>query len=334
MRVLVIDDNPDDRQLVRHELLALFPDAEVTEPTDYAAFTVALAAAAPTLVLTDLELRWSDGRHILAAVKRAWPDCPVIMFTGSGTETIAVELMKSGLDDYVVKSARQLPRLRASIRIAVEASSARRGLTEREAQLTAALALKELVVQELHHRVRNNLQVITSLLLLRAAKVGPEARTELENLAGRMQALSSVQARIYGTDALDNVDFRAVLGDIARSFVDVYGGQMTLTTDLKLPLELGVGRAMPLGLLCYEILLNAAKHAWPDGRPGQLKVELDAVNGSPVIQVRDDGAGFDEGQIELGFGSRLSRALTHEAKVELETVSEPGVGTAVSIRLL
>lgn len=335
MRVLIIDDNPDDRKLVEHELLAAWPQAQVIEPTDLAAFTAALAEAPPALVLTDLELRWSNGRTILAAVKQAWPECPVIMFTGTGSEMIAVELIKSGLDDYVVKSARQLPRLRASIRIAVEAAKARRGLSEREAQLTAALALKDLVLQELHHRVKNNLQIITSLLLLRASKVGQETRMELENLAGRMQALSAVQARIYRTDALDNVDFRAVLGDIVQSFIDVYGGgQVTLRADLNIPLELEVGRAMPLGLLCYEIILNALKHAWPDGRPGRLEVELDLVNNRPTVQVRDDGVGFVESETKLGFGSQLNRAITRQANIELSIVSEPGAGTTVIMRLL
>ena len=106
MRILVIDDNPDDRQLEMREVFALFPGADVVELTNFSAFEAALDAAIPDLVLTDLDLRWANGREVLAAVKARYPLCPVVMFTGTGNETIAVELMKAGLDDYVVKSPR------------------------------------------------------------------------------------------------------------------------------------------------------------------------------------------------------------------------------------
>lgn len=335
MRVLVIDDNPDDRQLVIREAAGLFPNAEIVELRDFAAFEAALDETAPDLVVTDLDLRWSSGRDVLAAVKARHPACPVVMFTGSGDETTAVELMRSGLDDYVVKSARQLPRLRASMRIAVDAARTRAALTMREARLAAALAQQKTVVQELHHRVKNNLQTIVSLLQLRAKARGGTVAEELDDLAGRMHALAAVQARIYETETLDQVKFTAVLLDMAERLVAVHApGQVQLVQDGAGPLDLDVARAMPLGLLCYEVLLNALKHAWPDGQRGRLLVEVGTKDGTPEIGISDDGVGYDSDALSKGLGSRLMRALAAEARVEVGTNAQPGRGTSVSLRLV
>lgn len=111
MRIIVIDDNPHDRALVVHELDALYPHAELVEPENMQAFEAALDASVPNLVVTDLNLDWANGRETLAMVKARHPNCSVVMHTGTGDEMTAVELMKSGLDDYIVKFPRQLPRL-------------------------------------------------------------------------------------------------------------------------------------------------------------------------------------------------------------------------------
>lgn len=336
IRVLVVDDNPDDRALVRRELDVLFPAALVIEPTDLAEFEAALAEAEPDLVVTDLDLRWSSGRLTLAAVKQAYPNCPVVMFTGTGDEMTAVDLMKSGLDDYVVKSMRQLPRLQASIKIAVEMAQTRAAVTTREAQLMAMVAHRDTIVRELHHRVKNNLQTVISLLQLGGRNADNATREQLAQISNRMHALGSVQARIYETETLDSVDFCAALSDIAQGLDRIYGNsQISLNCDLDGLLDLEVQRAMPLGLLCYEVILNAYKHAWPQREPGILKVtlHLDDQN-CGVITVQDDGVGYDEKTATKGLGSRLVRSLASEARVLVSAASNAGSGTVVSLTLL
>ena len=336
MRVLVIDDNPDDRQLVIHELKAVYPHADVVEVLNQADLDRELGAdlPAPDLVVTDLHAKWIYGLDVLRRVKEDRPDTPVIMFTGTGSEETAVEAMREGLEDYVVKSPRQLPRLRASIRQVVEGAERKRRLRQREAELEAAVAHKELVLRELHHRVKNNLQPVNSLLWMRARRADdPRVAAELNEVAQRMNALAAVQARILDEGNLDRVDFRAVLDDMAGTLAGVYADEnVELVRRFEVGLVLDVARAMPLALLCYEILLNSFKHAFSPGAGGTLTVGIVTDGDAPAVVVADDGIGFDEGLVEAGVGSRIVRGLAAEAGVEVERVSRPGEGTSVTLR--
>ena len=256
------------------------------------------------------------------------------MFTGSGDEMTAVDLLKAGLADYVVKSPRQLPRLRASLRFVVEASRDRRSLSTREAQLTQALAHKETIVCELHHRVKNNLQTITSLLQMHASSLGEPLSTILDELSGRMGALSAVQLRIYETEQFDRVDFAAVLSDLADSLSSIYAnGHVTLICDFEGGLDMDASRAMPLALLCYEVVLNALKHAWPNRKEGRLTVTLRTEGEYAQISMNDDGVGFAGADVTEGMGTRLIGVLAEEAQTELISASQPGKGCSVILRL-
>jgi len=119
IRVLLIDDNPDDRTLVVHELKKEF-NIEVDEIKDRKGFNSALDKHDFDIVITDYQLRWNTGLGIVHAIKAQDPYCPVIMFTGTGNEEIAVEAMKNGLDDYIIKSPKHFVRIPAAVRLALD----------------------------------------------------------------------------------------------------------------------------------------------------------------------------------------------------------------------
>jgi PAS domain S-box-containing protein len=119
LRILLIDDNPSDRILAIRELQREFSDFQVKEINEAEGLAQAVAADQFNLVITDYQLRWTDGIEVLRTIKQHYPYCPVIMFTNSGSEEIAVEAMKSGLDDYVLKSTRYM-RLPAAVRAVLE----------------------------------------------------------------------------------------------------------------------------------------------------------------------------------------------------------------------
>ncbi|MDY7031652.1 MAG: response regulator [Thermodesulfobacteriota bacterium] len=119
LRLLLIDDNPDDRALVTRELEKEFK-IQVKEIIDAELFADTLKESNFDIVITDYQLRWSNGLEVLGKIKACRPDCPVIMFTASGNEEIAVKAMKNGLDDYVIKSPKHFKRLLTSIKAAIK----------------------------------------------------------------------------------------------------------------------------------------------------------------------------------------------------------------------
>ncbi|MDY6795077.1 MAG: PAS domain S-box protein [Actinomycetota bacterium] len=125
LRILLLDDNPDDRVLVIRGLKRDFEDLRVDQVIDMEDFEHVLERFDYDLVITDYQLHWSNGLHILRAIKEGWPRCPVIMFTATGTEEVAVQAMKSGLDDYILKSAKHFSRLPATVKKVLDSAGER-----------------------------------------------------------------------------------------------------------------------------------------------------------------------------------------------------------------
>ncbi len=116
----MVDGNPRDLALARRDLQRDFADVAVREIADAEGFQGALEAGGFDVVITDFSIPWGDGLAVLDAVKGRWPEVPVLMFTATGSQEVAVEAMKRGLDDYVVKSPEHVVRLPAAVRTALE----------------------------------------------------------------------------------------------------------------------------------------------------------------------------------------------------------------------
>lgn len=132
LRLLLIDDNADDRLLVARQLRRELAEPEVRQVTGPADFEQALARGGFDVVITDYQLHWTTGLDVLRRIKLALPLMPVIMFTATGTQEMAVEAMKAGLDDYVIKSPKHYVRLAASVRAVLDRAEERRARSEAE----------------------------------------------------------------------------------------------------------------------------------------------------------------------------------------------------------
>ena len=126
LRVLLLDDNPYDRKLIIRELEREFGAVDVVEIHDDAEFVTALESPCADVVITDYQLRWTTGIEVMRQVKARCPHVPVIMFTGTADEEVAVEAMKAGLDDYIVKKPKHFKRLSAAVRRALDVVTQRR----------------------------------------------------------------------------------------------------------------------------------------------------------------------------------------------------------------
>ncbi len=134
LRVLLVDDNPDDRAAVVRELDRHFAHFRVTQVSEPRTLAHALASGDFDVAITDYHMHWTDGLTVLRSIRAHYPDIPVIMFTGTGSEEIAVEAMKNGLDDYVLKSPKHLVRLAAAVSRVMELARQRRLSREAESR--------------------------------------------------------------------------------------------------------------------------------------------------------------------------------------------------------
>ena len=161
LRVALIDDSPDDRALALRELERVFPGVEPVMVGSAAAFERLLERNGFEVVVTDYQLGWSNGLEVLRTLKARYPDRPVIMFTNSGNEEIAVEAMKAGLDDYIVKKPSYFVRLPLAVRSALHHRLARREAAD-------ALEARERFLLIAAHELGTPLTAIsTTLQLLR-----------------------------------------------------------------------------------------------------------------------------------------------------------------------
>jgi PAS domain S-box-containing protein len=177
-----------------------------------------------------------------------------------------------------------------------------RNITERkkgEEDLRASLQEKEILIREIHHRVKNNMQVISSILNLQSALLSdPQARVAFKECQQRIRSMAMVHEKLYRAKDLSSIDFADYLNNLAQAiFLDhqVQAGQIKLNLDIE-PLKLSINIAVPLGLILNELITNTFKHAFPDGKTGNVSVSLKRLpEGVIELRVKDDGVGFPEG---------------------------------------
>lgn len=186
---------------------------------------------------------------------------------------------------------------------------------------------------ELNHRVKNNLAIVSSMLTLQArAAVLPQVRAHLEKAVDRIQTIADVHGSLYRSGRQDDVDFAAYLQDLcdrlATSVLD--HDRVTLRVEVD-PVILPLDRAVALGVVVNELVTNAAKHAYPAPASGQISVRLEHGPAGVALTVGDSGPGLPAQPAKSGLGMRLVRSLCQQMGAEFEV--EPPPGATVSVRL-
>ena len=201
-RLLVIDDRPQDRFLAKRALAAEFPDLILTEAGDRADFDAALESCAYDAIVTDYQLRWSDGLQILEEIRRNGLDTPVVMFTHTGSEEVAAAGLRAGLADYIIKTPTHYGRLAHAVRIAIQNATTARNerdarAREQEALRTAeeAIRLKDEFLATLSHELRTPLNAISGWLQVIKSQPVPDSMsrglTAIERNTGLLTRLIS-----------------------------------------------------------------------------------------------------------------------------------------------
>jgi two-component sensor histidine kinase len=213
----------------------------------------------------------------------------------------------------------------------------------RESELQISLNQKQLMLREIHHRVKNNLQTVTSLLNLYARLPrGDEFKQAFADVQLRVNTLALVHRHLYESQDLQDIDFAPFMSNLCALLQDGSGissRRVRLISSIP-SVRMNGDRAVPLALLTTELVTNSFKHAFPDGRSGTIRVELtvdDADNAALIVA--DDGAGpppaepAPQNRSPASMGRALIDAFTKQLGGTLSTSGPPGMTTKLSFHL-
>ncbi len=273
----------------------------------------------PDLMITDFLL--PDGKGIeLLPTGNEEIKFPVILMTSHGNEQVAVEAMKSGALDYIVKSDLTLMDMPHIVRRVLREWNYILEKRIADERIRKSLYEKEILLKEIHHRVKNNLQVISSLLRLQSNQVSDEQALKMfRESQNRVQSMALVHEKLYRSNNFSEIDFSDYVKSLAKSLYrayDINPSKVVLNIIVE-PTPIGIDIAVPCGLVINELVSNALKYAFPAGweSDAEIRIELGISDKNEIqLVVTDNGMGLPD-----DFSFETTRSLgVHLIKILIE----------------
>lgn len=207
-------------------------------------------------------------------------------------------------------------------------------LTLKNSQISKALDEREVLLKEIHHRVKNNLQVVWSLLRLQGRSLKDQAAIEaLTQGQNRVKSMALVHQRLYNTDDLRGVSVQDYFEKLTTELLMAFGVNHVEYKIETGHIKLDIDTMIPLGLVVNELMTNALKYAFSDKEDGLLELTMMEENDKLIVQLKDNGIGMDEESLKNSnsFGWKMIRSLSRELKAEIEIINNQG--TTINLRL-
>ncbi|MBJ6127236.1 sensor histidine kinase [Microvirga splendida] len=317
LRILLLEDSVLDAELVT-EALASADLAAAMERVDTAAdFTRAVQEGRWDIILADYRLPAFDGLSALEIAQARAPGTPFVFVSGALGEEVAVEALKRGATDYVLKHS--LDRLPGTVLRALAEAHERTEKRHAQDALQTLLEQQTALLHELDHRVKNNLQLLLSLIgiEIRQAEGGP-VREVLGRMRERLQALAAAHRDLYdgkGSARFDASSFaKGLCQELTSGLSDV-----RIVPEFEVEnVEVEAAKAAPIALLFNEIVVNALTHAYRE-RHGKLKLTLRIRDGILLFQLSDDAFSPQEKETAQNSASgTVLKALSRQLDARVE----------------
>lgn len=196
-------------------------------------------------------------------------------------------------------------------------------------RLKADIADSDVLFREVHHRIKNNLQILNSLVMMIGTRFAdPKVGEALHELQDRIASISLVHEMLYRRGQANTVDLGDYVEAVAEAVWVSNGARdrpLTLVVSANMPCDVTMDVAVPLGLLVTEVLTNGVKHAFPDGAKGRVDIRLEPEDGLCRLTIRDNGIGLPEGAplggkagIGMGVIQSLVEQLEGQARFEAD----------------
>jgi two-component sensor histidine kinase/CheY-like chemotaxis protein len=340
-RILYIDDDAGTRRLVE-KLLGRRGHVVVPAASGDEGLRVA-SDGGFDLIAVDHYMPGMDGLQTLGELRKL-PGCPPVVYvTGSEESSVAVAALKAGAYEYVVKSTgddfvdlleRGFAHALQTVRLQAEKSKAEDDLRNANERLGVLL-------REVNHRVANSLQIVSTMVGMQARNLPghDQAREALEDTQRRIDAIAQVHRGLYASDNVQSIAVDEYLAGLIAEIEETWSSDAA-PRKIKLtvqPFELQAEKAVSLGVIVNELVSNACKYAYPDGTPGEVRVELGLDDDRHFrLLVEDDGCGMTEGDAPrgTGLGSKLIAAMAKSLSTKLVyDTAHSGVRATLRARL-
>jgi PAS domain S-box-containing protein len=259
----------------------------------------------------------------------------VALHTGHEQKNIIMGVFNPALGEYQWIKIHAIPQFRPGEDRPYQVYTTFDDITEikrAEVAMTASLREKEALLKEIHHRVKNNLQVISSLISLQALSINDgAAATAFQDIQNRIKSMAIIHEHLYLSKNFASIAFGDYIGDIVHSLFqsfDIIPGRIVFRTDIK-DISLGIDTAVPCGLIINELVTNSLKHAFPDGRKGEIFIAMARdKKGGYILSIKDNGTGTPQ-QIDLErtptLGLRLVNILAQQINGRIEVRGNGGI---------
>ncbi|MCB0338428.1 MAG: PAS domain S-box protein, partial [Bdellovibrionales bacterium] len=205
--------------------------------------------------------------------------------------------------------------------------------------LESSLQEKELLLKEVHHRVKNNLQVISSLLKLQRRSLnGDNSKRALIDSQNRIQSMAILHELLYRKGNLSGVCFGSYLQELSKQLIESFGSSDKVSLEVELKdVVVDLDQAIPCGLIVNELVTNSLQHAFPEDRNGVISIGVDCdQEGKCKLEVRDNGIGVNtNGNFEenSSLGTRLVLRLAKQIRADVKRLGPPGFGMRISFKI-
>ena len=345
--ILLVDDDP--RNLDVLESILSRPDYSLFRARTADEALLALIADEFAVIVLDVRMPEVSGYELAQLIKqrKRTQHIPILFLTAYYREDEDVlQGYGAGAVDYLSKPVNPLI-LKSKVAVFVDLFRKTRALAtmnrameveieERLKQLKASLHEKDILLKEVHHRVKNNLQVISSLIDLQAERLTDlPTRTLFRDTRDRVRSMALVHEKLYQSADLAHTELGAYIRNVMKELFLAHG-EVSSKVRLQLELEpvfLPVDMAIPCGLILNELATNSLKHAFVGREQGTIDIQLTVRNGSVGLLFRDDGWGLPAGldlQAAESLGLRLIRMLSKQLRGEV--VTQTGKGTTFEVR--
>jgi two-component sensor histidine kinase len=312
--ILYVDDDVALARLAARHLGRAGYD--VLPVADGAAAMAAVDKGGLDAIVLDHYLRAETGLDILHKLQAQASAVPVIYVTGSSDATIAIEAMKNGAADYVIKTIGEefWPLMQNAIGQAISNAELRRAKEKADQEIRLGKERAEVLLAEVNHRVANSLALVAALIRLQVGSSrSDEVKAALSETQARITAIAGMHRSLYTSDDVRQVEMDKYLGtlvnEVQGTITDHQGPSIRLDAEC---MALTSDRAVSVGMIVTELLTNALKYAYPPGTDGEVRVLLQSQgDGKALLAVEDDGVGWREGDAPkgTGLGSRIVKSM-------------------------